>query len=85
MAVIKIVPMPGAKGAKGDTGEVGPQGPAGDTYLIPTDVPNSMLGKQGDVSGMFAHNSDFFYLCIFDYIDGSNQIWQRVAWDLGVW
>jgi hypothetical protein len=33
MAVIKIVPMPGAKGAKGDEGETGSQGPQGETGL----------------------------------------------------
>jgi len=31
MAVIKIVPMPGAEGQKGDTGAAGPQGPQGAT------------------------------------------------------
>lgn len=31
MAVIKIVPMPGAEGQKGDTGATGPQGPQGAT------------------------------------------------------
>jgi len=31
MAVIKIVPMPGAKGDQGDAGAVGPQGPQGET------------------------------------------------------
>ncbi len=31
MAVIKIVPMPGAKGDQGDAGSVGPQGPQGET------------------------------------------------------
>jgi hypothetical protein len=33
MAVIKIVPMPGAVGDKGDEGAVGPQGPQGETGL----------------------------------------------------
>lgn len=85
MAVIKIVPMPGAKGAKGDQGETGPQGPAGDTFVIPTDVPNSPLGADGDVAGMFAYNSDHFYFCIADYTTGSNTIWKRIAWDTQVW
>jgi hypothetical protein len=31
MAVIKIVPMPGAEGQRGEQGETGPQGPQGDT------------------------------------------------------
>lgn len=85
MAVIKIVPMPGAVGDKGDPGETGAQGPSGDTYVIPGEVPNSMLGGDGDVAGMFATSSDYFYFCIADYVDGSTTIWKRVDWDSGSW
>ncbi len=85
MAVIKIVPMPGAVGDKGDDGAVGPQGPAGDTYVIPTDTPNSVLGGSGDVAGMFATSSDYFYFCIADYVDGSTPIWKRVSWNNDIW
>jgi hypothetical protein len=85
MAVIKIVPMPGAVGDKGDPGEPGATGPAGDTYVIPASVPNSMLGASGDVSGMFATSSDYFYFCIANYTTGSNPIWKRVSWTSGAW
>jgi len=85
MAVINIVPMPGAVGDKGDPGEPGARGPAGDTYVIPGQVPNSILGRSGDVAGMFATSSDYFYFCIANYTTGSVQIWKRVAWTPGAW
>jgi hypothetical protein len=85
MAVIKIVPMPGAVGDKGDPGEPGARGPAGDTYVIPGQVPNSMLGRNGDVAGMFATSSDYFYFCIANYTTGSTAIWKRVSWTPGAW
>jgi hypothetical protein len=85
MAVIKIVPMPGAVGDKGDPGDTGARGPAGDTYVIPAEVPNSMLGASGNVAGMFSTSSDYFYFCIADYVDGSTPIWKRISWDSNSW
>jgi hypothetical protein len=85
MAVIKIVPMPGAKGDKGDPGLTGPQGPAGDTYFVLTDMPSSSLGKIGDKAGYIAYSSDHLYFCIEDYEDGNVHIWKRISWESSIW
>lgn len=85
MAVIKIVPMPGAKGDKGDTGATGPQGPSGDTYFVLSEMPPSSLGRSGDRAGYIAYSSDHLYFCIADYVDGSTHIWKRIPWDGNIW
>jgi hypothetical protein len=85
MAVIKIVPMPGAEGQPGEQGPIGPQGPSGDTYFILADVPPSSLGRDSDKAGYIAYSSDYFYFCIADYTDGTTHIWKRISWDESIW
>jgi hypothetical protein len=47
MAVIKIVPMPGAVGDKGDEGAVGPQGPQGQTGQTGQNGQDALWSYQG--------------------------------------
>lgn len=47
MAVIKIVPMPGAVGDKGDPGETGPQGPQGQTGQTGQNGQDALWSYQG--------------------------------------
>ena len=55
MAVIKIVPMPGAVGDKGDEGAVGPQGQQGERGLQGVPGVNALWSYQG------AYNSSAAY------------------------
>lgn len=92
MAVIKIVPMPGAEGQKGDQGETGPagatgatgpQGPAGGLSVSP--LPPSHYGSPGDKVGDISFDDDHLYICVSDYINGSGIIWKRTNWNSGNW
>ena len=47
MAVIKIVPMPGAVGDKGDPGETGAQGPQGQTGQTGQNGQDALWSYQG--------------------------------------
>ena len=40
--------------------------------------PGSSVGSLGDVAGMYAYDSGFFYWCYANY-DGSSNIWARVS------
>jgi hypothetical protein len=42
------------------------------------DPPASLTGTTGDVPGMYAVDSTYFYYC-FDAYDGTNQIWGQVT------
>ena len=39
--------------------------------------PSTLIGKAGDVAGMYAYSSTFFYYCFGSY-DGSTIIWGKV-------
>ena len=41
-------------------------------------VPASATGSIGDVAGMYAADTDYFYYCFQDY-DGSSEIWRQIA------
>jgi hypothetical protein len=43
-----------------------------------TNVPTSLSGQEGDVAGMYATDSTFFFYCFADY-DGSSTIWAQVT------
>jgi hypothetical protein len=43
-----------------------------------TAVPASLVGQTGDVAGMYAADSTYFYYCFADY-DGSSTIWAQVT------
>ena len=49
-----------------------------------TAVPSSSKGSTGDVTGMVAFDSGYFYACVANY-DGTTDIWRRVAWDGSSW
>jgi len=40
--------------------------------------PGSLVGQEGDVAGMYASDSTYFYYCFADY-DGSSVIWAQVT------
>jgi hypothetical protein len=42
------------------------------------DPPGSLFGQSGDVAGMYAYDSNYFYYCYQDF-DGSSQIWNQVS------
>lgn len=42
-----------------------------------TNPPASSAGTIGDLAGMYASDSTYFYYCIADY-DGSTDIWYRI-------
>jgi hypothetical protein len=91
MAVIKIVPMPGAVGDKGDPGEtgaqgpMGPQGPAGEPGTEIVTPPPSHHGSIGDTAGMISWDDDHFYVCVQNYTNGTQIIWKKMNWNSGNW
>ena len=42
------------------------------------DPPGSLTGQLGDVAGMYAYDSNYFYYCYQDF-DDSSQIWNQVS------
>lgn len=42
------------------------------------DPPGSLFGQLGDLAGMYAYDSNYFYYCYQDF-DGSSQIWNQVS------
>ena len=46
-------------------------------------TPASAIGSLGDLNGMIAWDSEYFYVCAGDY-DGTHNIWKRTALD-GSW
>lgn len=70
MAVIKIVPMPGAEGQKGDTGATGAQGPQG---------PVGATGPAGADAAWYyngAYNPGASYV-VGDVVTFEGQTWYR--------
>lgn len=43
-----------------------------------TSPPPTLVGSLGDVAGMYAYDSTYFYYCFADY-DGSSTIWAQVT------
>lgn len=51
---------------------------------VQTAAPTDPEGASGDLAGMIAWDSTYFYICTADY-DGSAVIWQRIAFDTNPW
>ena len=49
---------------------------------IRSTTPPTTVGSAGDVTGTFAYDEDYLYICFGNY-DGSTDIWKRVA--LSTW
>lgn len=51
----------------------------GELYArVQTSPPPTLVGTPGDVSGMYAYDSNYFYYCFQDY-DGSSIIWGQLG------
>jgi hypothetical protein len=59
--------------------------PAGGKLNIKSSVPAHSYGVAGDVVGMIAFDSTYFYYCTADYVNTSTDIWKRVALDATAW
>jgi hypothetical protein len=70
MAVIKIVPMPGAVGDKGDEGGVGPQGPQGAQGLQGVPGADALWSYNGE------YNPGAGY-AVGDVVTFDGQLWYR--------
>jgi hypothetical protein len=70
MAVIKIVPMPGAEGQRGEQGETGPQGPQGNPGAQGPAGANAVWYYNG------AYNSGAAY-AVGDIVTYEGQTWYR--------
>jgi len=70
MAVIKIVPMPGAEGQQGETGAVGPQGPQGETGATGPAGADAVWYYNGE------YNPGASYV-IGDVVTYDGQLWYR--------
>ena len=58
--------------------------PAGGSINVKHDIPAHSFGSPGDVPGMIAIDSSYFYYCSGTY-DGSTDIWHRVVWTNNTW
>jgi hypothetical protein len=47
---------------------------------VQTTPPSSPNGIEGDVAGMYAFDTTYFYVCIADY-DATTEIWRRIEFD----
>jgi len=54
------------------------------TELYPQAVPTTSKGSAGDVEGMVAFDSTYFYYCV-DAFDGTADIWKRQTHSVGTW
>jgi len=70
MAVIKIVPMPGAEGQQGEAGAVGPQGPQGETGATGPSGADAVWYYNG------AYNPGAAY-AVGDIVTYEGQTWYR--------
>jgi hypothetical protein len=70
MAVIKIVPMPGAEGQQGETGAVGPQGPQGETGATGPAGADAVWYYNGE------YNPGAAYV-VGDVVTYDGQLWYR--------
>jgi hypothetical protein len=70
MAVIKIVPMPGAEGQQGETGAVGPQGPQGETGATGPAGADAVWYYNGE------YNPGASYV-VGDVVTYDGQLWYR--------
>ena len=43
-----------------------------------TTPPDTLIGRVGDVAGMYAYDENYFYYCYANY-DGSSQIWGQIS------
>ena len=51
---------------------------------VQTSPPSTPSGAEGDVAGMYAFDTTYFYVCIADY-DDTTEIWRRIAFDQTPW
>jgi hypothetical protein len=51
---------------------------------VQTTPPTSPSGAEGDLAGMYAFDTTYFYVCIGDY-DDTTEIWRRIAFDQTPW
>jgi hypothetical protein len=70
MAVIKIVPMPGAEGQQGEAGAVGPQGPQGETGATGPAGADAVWYYNGE------YNPGASYV-VGDVVTYDGQLWYR--------
>ncbi len=73
--------LDGPQGIQGIQGPQGIQGIQGPPASISASVPASSVGTAGDVSGQFAYDGTFLYVCVADH-DGVTNIWRRVLMDV---
>jgi hypothetical protein len=48
------------------------------SVMLNVAVPTASIGAFGDVPGMFAYSTSYFYVCT-DFYDGTTSIWKRTA------
>lgn len=48
------------------------------SIMLRVSAPATSIGAAGDIPGLFAYNSSYFYTCT-DFYDGTTAIWKRVA------
>jgi hypothetical protein len=41
--------------------------------------PVTLKGNEGDLAGWYAYDSQYFYYCFADYVDGVDDIWAQVS------
>ena len=51
---------------------------------VQSNPPTTSSGQAGDVAGMIADDTEYFYVCVADY-DDTSVIWQRVEFDTTPW
>ena len=51
---------------------------------VQSNPPTTSSGQAGDVAGMSAYDTEYFYVCVADY-DDTSVIWQRVEFDTTPW
>ena len=44
---------------------------------VQTTPPSNPSGTEGDVAGMYAFDTTYFYVCIADF-DATTEIWRRI-------
>lgn len=54
------------------------------SVMLRVAVPTTSLGEYGDVPGLYATDSSYFYVCLNQY-DGTTNIWRRIAIPSTTW
>ena len=53
-------------------------------HQVQATPPVTSSGQEGDVAGMIAYDTEYFYVCVANY-DDTSIIWQRIAFDTTPW